>query len=81
MHNHGITQLKVGDIELTIPAPKPSIKQQIMTISPQEMAIASKSAYGNHQAAMEIMNKQPTTTKENTEDKEFEELLFFHEKF
>jgi hypothetical protein len=78
MHENGVTQLSVGDVSLTIPKPQTPIKQQIMTISPQETA-AIQSAYGNHQAAMDIMNKKPAFTKQ-TELDELDEILFYHEK-
>jgi hypothetical protein len=80
MHDSGVTNLKVGDIELTIPHPKPGIKTQIMSISPQEIAAASQSAYGNHRQAMEIMDKKPAFTKQ-TELDELDSILFFHEEF
>lgn len=75
MHDNGITNLKVGDVELTIPKPKASIKTQIMTISPQEIAAASQSAYGNHQQAMEMLNKKPAFTTK-TELDELDAMLF-----
>jgi len=81
MHENGITHLKVGDIELTIPSPKPSIKTQIMTISPQEFKAASQSAYGNHKEALESIGTKSTASANKMDDKEFEDLLFLHERF
>jgi metallophosphoesterase superfamily enzyme len=79
MHESGITHLKVGDIELTIPSPKPSIKTQIMTISPQEFKAAAQSAYGNHKEAIESIGKTSLTTMK-TEMDDLDEILFYHEK-
>ena len=78
MHDSGVTNLKVGDIELTIPSPKPSIKTQIMTISPQEFKSAAQSAYGNHKNAMESLDKFKTPTQSDMDD--LDEILFYHEK-
>lgn len=78
MHEQGITHLKVDGIELTCPSPKPSIKQQIMSISPKEFNVAAQSAYGNHKNAMESIGK-PKVTMQSEMD-ELDEILFYHEK-
>jgi hypothetical protein len=51
-----------------------------MTISPEEIQAATMSAMGNHKHAMEMIAKKPSFTRDQ-EEKEFEELLFMHEKF
>jgi len=81
MHDSGVTHLKVDGIELTIPSPKPSIKTQIMTISPQEFKAASQSAYGNHKEALESIGTNSSISTNKMDDKEFEDLLFLHERF
>ena len=65
MHKYGITSLKVDGIELSCPNPIQPIKNQIMNISPKEIAA--------------IQAKKPVFTKETAMD-ELDELLFFHEK-
>lgn len=80
MHESGVTQLKVDGIEITIPKPQTSVKRQIMTISPQEIAAASQSAFGNHKHAMDILSKKPTFT-DKTELDELDDILFEHEKY
>ena len=79
MNQHGITNLKVDGIEITLPKPQAPIKTQIMTVSPQEKA-AIQSAYGNHKHAMDMLNKKPSFTSE-TEFDELDRDLFFHEEF
>jgi len=79
MHDNGVTNLKVGDIEISLPKPKTPIKTQIMQVSPQEKA-AIQSAFGNHQHAMEMLNKKPAFT-DKTEFDELDDILFAHEKF
>lgn len=79
MHKHGITSLKVGEIELVCVLKPPTLKQQIMKVTPQER-IAAQTAFANHKPAMDILNKKPAFTTD-TEMDEFDRLLFTHESF
>lgn len=74
MRKHNLVNLKIGDIEITCAPNAPTIKQQIMKVTPQERS-AAQTAFANHKPAMDILNKKPAFTT-TTEFDELDKLLF-----
>lgn len=77
MRKYNLINIKVGHIEITCGPNAPTLKQQIMTVTPQER-IAAQTAFANHKPAMDILNNKPSFTNK-TEMDEFDSLLFLHE--
>jgi hypothetical protein len=77
MRKHDILDITIGDIKITCAPKVPTIKQQIMNVSPLERQ-AAMTAFANHKPAMDILNNKPSFTNQ-TEMDEFDSLLFLHE--
>ena len=79
MRKHDILDISIGDIKITCAPKAPTIKQQIMKVTPLERQ-AAMTAFANHKPAMDILNNKPAFTTK-TEMDELDGLLFLHEGF